>query len=146
MHWRAHACAQLPGAHHRGLASSLATIETACGVRTQHAPPPTLDPPRPPPDPRPTPPQGVPTPEGVGIIPRAVDLILARVEELAAQEWEYTLEASFIEVYNNTLRWGARGLGAAPAWALLRGPSRAGACGLAWRWGGRPARAPAARP
>jgi kinesin family protein C1 len=49
----------------------------------------------------------VPTPEGAGIIPRAVDLILGRVEELAAQEWEYTLEASFIEVYNNTLRWGA---------------------------------------
>jgi Asp-tRNA(Asn)/Glu-tRNA(Gln) amidotransferase A subunit family amidase len=41
---------------------------------------------------------------GAGIIPRAVDLVLARAEALRAQDWEYTLEASFIEVYNNTLR------------------------------------------
>jgi hypothetical protein len=34
-----------------------------------------------------------------------VELILSRVQALEAQEWAYTLEASFIEVYNNTLRW-----------------------------------------
>ncbi|KAI8468897.1 MAG: kinesin-domain-containing protein [Monoraphidium minutum] len=48
--------------------------------------------------------QGAPSKDGAGIIPRAVELILGRVDALAAQEWEYSLEASFIEVYNNTLR------------------------------------------
>ncbi|GBF99197.1 kinesin [Raphidocelis subcapitata] len=48
--------------------------------------------------------QGTPDPAGAGIIPRAVELILARVQALEAQEWAYSLEASFIEVYNNTLR------------------------------------------
>ena len=48
--------------------------------------------------------QGAPDAAGAGIIPRAVELILGRVEALQQQEWEYKLEASFIEVYNNTLR------------------------------------------
>jgi kinesin family protein C1 len=56
------------------------------------------------PSPGPSAPQGAPTSEGAGIIPRSVELILARVRALEAQEWEYRLEASFIEVYNNTLR------------------------------------------
>ena len=48
--------------------------------------------------------QGTPDAAGAGVIPRAVELVLARAEALRRQEWEYTLEASFIEVYNNTLR------------------------------------------
>ncbi|KAI8466954.1 MAG: kinesin-domain-containing protein [Monoraphidium minutum] len=48
--------------------------------------------------------QGTPDAENAGIIPRAVELILGRVEALEAQEWSYSLGASFIEVYNNTLR------------------------------------------
>jgi hypothetical protein len=45
-------------------------------------------------------------PEQRGIIPRAVAQILQAVEQLEEQDWSYTLEASFIEVYNNNLRWG----------------------------------------
>ena len=48
--------------------------------------------------------QGTPDANNAGIIPRAVELILSRVDALAAQEWQYSLGASFIEVYNNTLR------------------------------------------
>lgn len=50
--------------------------------------------------------QGTDTPGSAGIIPRAVELILARAAALRQQDWEYSLEASFIEVYNNTLRCG----------------------------------------
>lgn len=39
-----------------------------------------------------------------GIIPRAVSKILATVARLREQGWEYSLEASYIEVYNEQLR------------------------------------------
>lgn len=48
--------------------------------------------------------QGTPDEQGRGIIPRAVEQLLEAVERLGDQEWAYTLEASFIEVYNNQLR------------------------------------------
>jgi hypothetical protein len=48
--------------------------------------------------------QGTPDEQGRGVIPRAVEQILQAVGRLADQEWQYTLEASFIEVYNNQLR------------------------------------------
>lgn len=47
---------------------------------------------------------GGPTPEQQGIMPRAVQQILASVAQLTEQEWQYTLTASCIEVYNNQLR------------------------------------------
>ncbi len=69
--------------------------------------------------------QGSPTPEGAGIIPRAVELILSRVGALAAQDWQYSLEASFIEVYNNQLRCvlGRRGRPSPVCLILLHPPS-----------------------
>ncbi|KAG1679126.1 hypothetical protein FOA52_000481 [Chlamydomonas sp. UWO 241] len=48
--------------------------------------------------------QGNDTPHGRGIIPRAVEKILATADKLAEQEWEYSMEASFVEIYNNQLR------------------------------------------
>ena len=39
-----------------------------------------------------------------GIIPRAISKILATVARLRDQGWEYSLEASYIEVYNEQLR------------------------------------------
>ncbi|PRW56860.1 P-loop containing nucleoside triphosphate hydrolase [Chlorella sorokiniana] len=42
--------------------------------------------------------------EGQGIIPRAISKILESVAKLREQGWEYALEASFIEVYNEQLR------------------------------------------
>lgn len=39
-----------------------------------------------------------------GIIPRSISKILATVARLRDQGWEYTLEASYIEVYNEQLR------------------------------------------
>ncbi|GAX84446.1 hypothetical protein CEUSTIGMA_g11866.t1 [Chlamydomonas eustigma] len=48
--------------------------------------------------------QGSEQPSGRGIIPRAVEKILETVARLQDQEWEYTMEASCIEIYNNQLR------------------------------------------
>jgi kinesin family protein C1 len=48
--------------------------------------------------------QGGRGPGEEGIIPRAVSKILATVARLREQGWEYTLEASYIEVYNEQLR------------------------------------------
>eukprot|EP00798_Chlamydomonas_sp_ICE-L_P013863 gene13863-19786_t len=42
--------------------------------------------------------------EGRGVIPRAVEKILETASKLEEQEWEYTMEASFLEIYNNMLR------------------------------------------
>jgi hypothetical protein len=81
--------------------------------------------------PPPFPTQGTPDPVNAGIIPRSVELILSRVGSLEAQEWAYTLEASFIEVYNNTLRRGGAGRGAGCGTA---GQGMGGLRGLAW-WG-----------
>ena len=39
-----------------------------------------------------------------GIIPRAVEQILDGARRLEEQGWKYTFEASFIEIYNETLR------------------------------------------
>lgn len=48
--------------------------------------------------------QGSQTPEGRGIIPRAVAQLLAAVKKLQAQGWEYSLEASYVEIYNEAIR------------------------------------------
>ncbi|GAB4817622.1 hypothetical protein N2152v2_004668 [Parachlorella kessleri] len=42
--------------------------------------------------------------ESQGIIPRSISKILENVARLREQGWEYALEASYIEVYNETLR------------------------------------------
>eukprot|EP00878_Enallax_costatus_P034691 GHUV01038488.1.p1 GENE.GHUV01038488.1~~GHUV01038488.1.p1 ORF type:complete len:540 (+),score=212.10 GHUV01038488.1:727-2346(+) len=47
---------------------------------------------------------GANTPEHQGMMPRAVNQILESVAQLTEQEWQYTLSASCIEVYNNQLR------------------------------------------
>ncbi|KAK0254383.1 kinesin-like nuclear fusion protein [Friedmanniomyces endolithicus] len=38
-----------------------------------------------------------------GIIPSAIELLLAEMQRLQAKGWEYVVEASFVEVYNETL-------------------------------------------
>lgn len=48
--------------------------------------------------------QGSDSPSGRGIIPRAVEKILQTASQLEDQEWEYNMEASFIEIYNNQLK------------------------------------------
>lgn len=48
--------------------------------------------------------QGLPDPHSQGIIPRSIKKILETVQKLEDQDWQYRLEASFIEVYNNSLR------------------------------------------
>ncbi|KXZ43987.1 hypothetical protein GPECTOR_76g809 [Gonium pectorale] len=49
--------------------------------------------------------QGGESPNSRGIIPRAVDKILSTARKLEEQaEWSYSMEASFIEIYNNQLR------------------------------------------
>lgn len=37
--------------------------------------------------------------------PCAIPQILQTAAELQEQEWEYSMEASCIEIYNNQLRW-----------------------------------------
>lgn len=61
--------------------------------------------------------------------------MLARAAALRGQDWEYSLEASFIEVYNNTLRC-----------ARARARARTAAAGGAAALGGRSRRARAAWP
>ena len=39
-----------------------------------------------------------------GIIPRSIEQILAAVDEAAGSGWSYALEASFLEIYNETVR------------------------------------------
>ncbi|KAG2444103.1 hypothetical protein HYH02_009045 [Chlamydomonas schloesseri] len=49
--------------------------------------------------------QGGEAPMSRGIIPRAVEKILSQARKLEEQaEWSYSMEASFIEIYNNQLR------------------------------------------
>ncbi len=40
----------------------------------------------------------------IGMIPRAVHQIFATAEDLKSKGWEYTMEASFLEIYNETIR------------------------------------------
>ncbi|XP_047460259.1 kinesin-like protein KIFC1 [Mugil cephalus] len=42
--------------------------------------------------------------EARGVIPRAVQQIFKAAEKLEAQGWEFTFTASFVEIYNETLR------------------------------------------
>ncbi|XP_029023608.1 kinesin-like protein KIFC1 isoform X2 [Betta splendens] len=42
--------------------------------------------------------------EARGVIPRAVQQIFKAAEKLGAQGWEFTFTASFVEIYNETLR------------------------------------------
>ncbi|KAK1879814.1 Carboxy-terminal kinesin 2 [Dissostichus eleginoides] len=42
--------------------------------------------------------------EARGVIPRAVTQIFRAAEKLGAQGWEFTFTASFVEIYNETLR------------------------------------------
>ncbi|XP_059205917.1 kinesin-like protein KIFC1 [Centropristis striata] len=42
--------------------------------------------------------------ESRGVIPRAVKQIFRAAEKLGAQGWEFTFTASFVEIYNETLR------------------------------------------
>ncbi|XP_048472586.1 kinesin-like protein KIFC1 isoform X3 [Rhincodon typus] len=44
------------------------------------------------------------TPENMGMIPRAVDQIFATAEKLKTMGWTYKFTASFLEIYNETLR------------------------------------------
>ena len=39
-----------------------------------------------------------------GMIPRSVRLIFSRCEELKTKGWEYKIEASFLEIYNEQIR------------------------------------------
>jgi kinesin family protein C1 len=45
-----------------------------------------------------------PTVEDAGMIPRAVEQIYAATEKLKKQGWEYTMEAQYLEIYNESLR------------------------------------------
>eukprot|EP01050_Picozoa_sp_SAG11_P016158 SAG11_NODE_2172_length_3721_cov_2.345941_1_plen_360_part_10 len=48
--------------------------------------------------------QGATTPESRGIIPRSLEMIVSETQRLADQGWKYTLHASFLEIYNETIR------------------------------------------
>jgi kinesin family protein C1 len=39
-----------------------------------------------------------------GVIPRTLEQILSQVDELKATGWTYTLQASFLEIYNETVQ------------------------------------------
>lgn len=42
--------------------------------------------------------------EDAGLIPRSVQKILATARDMAAHGWKYTIEASFLEIYNENIR------------------------------------------
>jgi kinesin family protein C1 len=42
--------------------------------------------------------------ENIGMIPRAVEQIYATCRELQAKGWTYKMSATFLEIYNETLR------------------------------------------
>mmetsp|Transcript_130331 Transcript_130331/g.225287 ORF Transcript_130331/g.225287 Transcript_130331/m.225287 type:complete len:763 (-) Transcript_130331:146-2434(-) len=48
--------------------------------------------------------QGANTPTGWGVIPRSLSQILGAVQEQRSQGWRWTLQASFMEVYNESIR------------------------------------------
>ncbi|KAJ1475707.1 hypothetical protein T484DRAFT_1827389, partial [Baffinella frigidus] len=39
-----------------------------------------------------------------GIIPRSIEQILTTVQETAESGWSYTLQAPFLEIYNESIR------------------------------------------
>lgn len=43
-------------------------------------------------------------PENAGIIPRTIELVFKRKEKLSSLGWNYYVEASFLEIYNEELR------------------------------------------
>lgn len=43
-------------------------------------------------------------PQGAGIIPRALHHVFAAAEELRGEGWSVTLQATMVEIYNETLR------------------------------------------
>ncbi|GJQ75853.1 kinesin-14 [Trypoxylus dichotomus] len=48
--------------------------------------------------------QGEQTESTSGMIPRSMDLLFATINKLQKVGWEYTVEASFLEIYNETIR------------------------------------------
>jgi kinesin family protein C1 len=45
-----------------------------------------------------------PTPETQGVIPRSVQQIFMTAKKLEEQGWQFEMEASFLEIYNETIR------------------------------------------
>jgi len=48
--------------------------------------------------------QGTPDADGAGVIPRAISKMLDAARRARVAGWEYTVEASYVEVYNEALR------------------------------------------
>lgn len=47
--------------------------------------------------------EGLSGPDGVGIIPRAIEMIFTSLPNLKKVGWEFTLHASFLEIYNENI-------------------------------------------
>jgi len=48
--------------------------------------------------------QGTTQGENRGIIPRSIEKVLQESKRLASQGWEYNLQATFVEIYNETIK------------------------------------------
>ena len=62
--------------------------------------------------------QGSKDPESWGLIPRALTKILDVSRSMQAQGWSWTLQASFLEIYNESLRDLLHSGGPAPSYAI----------------------------